>query len=78
VFESHALQSLNPDVALTLHRSTAKTPQNRLGFVWAPSGLRVGHPEHDDIEHLSEGWYEIRRCKSWEANPKAIWSLTID
>lgn len=78
VFESHALQSLNPEVALTLHRSAAKTPQNRLGFVWAPTGLKVGHPEHDDIENLPEGWYEIRRCKSWEANPKAIWSLTID
>lgn len=78
VFESHSLQSLNSEVSLTLHRSTAKTPQNRLGFVWAPTGLKVGHPEHDDIENLPEGWYEIRRCKSWEANPKAIWSMTID
>ena len=78
VFESHALQSLNPDVSLTLHRSAAKTPGNRLGFVYAPAGFKVGHPEHDHIEGLTEGWYEIRRCKSWEANPKAIWSLTID
>jgi hypothetical protein len=78
VFESHSLQSLNPEVSLTLHRSAAKVPGNRLGFVWAPSGIRVGHPEHDDIENLPEGWYEIRRCKSWEANPKAIWSMTID
>jgi len=77
-FESHALRSLNPDVALTLYRSAAKTPQNRLGYVFAPSGLKVTHPEHDHISGLTEGWYEIRRCKSWEANPKAIWSMTID
>ena len=78
VFESHALQSSNPDVSLTLYRSAAKTPGNRLGFVYAPSGLKVGHPEHDDIPDMAEGWFEIRRCKSWEANPKAIWSMTID
>ena len=77
VFESHALCSLTT-TDLTLYRSAAKTPGNRLGFVHAPSGLAVTHPEHDDIKGLVEGWYEIRRCKSWEANPKAVWSLTID
>jgi len=78
VFESHALKSLREDRDLTLYRSEAKTPKNRLGFVQAPVGLRVDHPEHEDIESLPPGWYEIRRCKSWEANPKAIWSYSID
>jgi len=61
-----------------LYVSEAKTPKNRLGFLYAPGEFAVRHPEHDDIERLTEGWYEIRRCRSWEANPHAIWSLTID
>jgi len=77
-FEAHRFVSANPDVSLTLHVSTAKTPKNRLGYLHAPSGLAVRHPEHEDIEHLDEGWYEIRRCKSYENNPVGIWSLTID
>jgi len=77
-FESHRFVSDNPDVSLTMHRSAAKTPRNRMGFMWAPNGLSVRHPEHDDIEGLEEGWYEIRRCKSYENNPVGIWSLTID
>jgi len=76
-FESHRFVS-GTDSPLTLHRSAAKTPKNRLGFMHAPGGLAVRHPEHDDIEHLDEGWYEIRRCKSYENNPVGIWSLTID
>lgn len=77
-FESHRFQSDNPEVGLTMYRSTAKTPRNRMGFCYAPSGLSVIHPEHDDILGLEEGWYEVRRCKSYENNPVGIWSLTID
>ncbi len=77
-FESHRFVSDNPDVPLTLHLSAAKTPRNRLGFMHAPGGLSVRHPEHDNIVGLAAGWYEIRRCKSYENNPAAIWSLTID
>jgi len=77
-FESHRFVSDNDEVPLTLHRSAAKTPKNRLGFMHAPSGISVRHPEHDDIVGLEEGWYEIRRCKSYENNPVGIWSLTID
>jgi len=77
-FESHRFEPVAPGALMRLFESTAKTPSNRLGFLWAPGGLRVSHPEHMNIEGLGEGWYEVRRCKSWEANPKAIWSLTID
>ena len=77
-FESHRFEPVAPGALMRLYESTAKQPANRLGFLWAPGGLRVTHPEHMNLEGLGEGWYEIRRCKSWEANPKAIWSLTID
>ena len=76
VFESHNL--ISPSGDLALYRSTAKTPNNRLGFLHVPTTLDVKHPEHEHLEGLMAGWYEIRRCKSWEANPKAIWSRTID
>ena len=77
-FESHRFSPLGVGGAMKLYESEAKTPKNRLGFLYAPTGLRVSHPEHDDIPGLVEGWWEIRRCRSWEANPKAIWSMTID
>jgi hypothetical protein len=83
VFESHAMTPLWAGIGDNLPKfklfvSEAKTPKNRLGFLWAPGEFAVKHPEHDDIECMGEGWWEIRRCRSWEANPKAIWSLTID
>lgn len=77
-FESHRMESLSEHVALKLFESKAKTPANRLGFLFAPTGFRVNHPEHQDIPFLGEGWYEVRRCRSFEASPKGIWSLTID
>ena len=77
-FESHRFVSDNPEEPLTMYRSAAKTPKNRMGFVHAPMGISVRHPEHDDIVGLGKGWYEIRRCKSYENNPVGIWSLTID
>lgn len=77
-FESHRFSPLGSGAPMKLYESEAKTPKNRLGFLYAPSGLSVSHPEHDDIPGLVEGWWEIRRCRSWEANPHAIWSLTID
>ena len=76
-FESHRMVSLDGN-PLVLWHSAAKTPKNRLGFVTSTGGIRVVHPEHEDIEGLDAGTYEIRRCRSWEANPQAIWSLTID
>jgi len=77
-FESHRFSPLGVGGPMKLYESEAKTPKNRLGFLYAPTGLSVSHPEHDDIAGLVEGWWEIRRCRSWEANPHAIWSLTID
>ena len=75
-FESHKMISL--EGSLMLYDSEAEEPKNRLGFLYAENGFRVEHPEHENLENLPGGYYEIRRCKSWEANPKAVWSYTID
>jgi len=63
---------------MAVYRSLAKTPQNRLGFLKTDGPVHIGHPEHEHVNLPLEGWWEIRRAKSWEANPKAIWSRTID
>jgi hypothetical protein len=63
---------------IKLYVSKAKTPKNRLGFLYMPGEWCVRHPEHDDIERMQAGWYEVRRCRSWESNPRSVWSLTID
>ena len=77
-FESHRHISFS-GADIELHPNQAKQPANRLGFMRVPvGGMAVRHPEHEDIEHLDEGWYEIRRCRSWEATPSGIWSLMID
>jgi hypothetical protein len=73
VFESHIFRG-----PLVFYRSTAKTPKNRLGFIHAPDGLHLEHPEHDHTPRLPGGWYEIRRAVSWEANPVSIQVLSID
>jgi len=64
-------------VAINMYQSTAKSVKNRLGYIEAPNGLTVRHPEHEWIR-LEPGCYEIRRCKSWEANPISVWTLNID
>jgi hypothetical protein len=40
-------------------------------------GLRLKHPEHDDVATMT-GVFEVRQCRSWEANPKGIWTLNFD
>lgn len=77
-FESHAFVPLEGTEACTVIRSTAKAPTNRLGYLHAKTAFKVEHPEHEDIDKLDAGWWEIRRCKSYENNPVAVWSLTID
>lgn len=77
-FESHAFVPLNGGGPVKLVPSTAKHPTNRLGYLYSEGGFAVRHPEHEDIERLEAGWYEVRRTKSWEANPTAVWSYTVD
>jgi hypothetical protein len=50
---------------------------NILGWVKIVKETRLLHKEHDAVT-LRPGVYEIRQCRSWEANPRGIWSLRID
>jgi len=79
-FESHAFVPLfkgAPPVQLV--ESVAKSPTNRLGYLYSEVNFAVVHPEHEDLPGLEGGtWWEVRRCKSYENNPVAVWSLTID
>jgi hypothetical protein len=53
----------------------AKT--NVLGYVRLDSDTMLTHTEHDDVK-IPAGTYAIHQCRSWEANPKGVWSLRID
>ena len=75
-FESHRM--IATEGTISLFNSEAKEPKNRLAFLYAEHGFRVEHPEHENLVDLLPGYYEIRRCKSWEANPKAVWSYSHD
>lgn len=54
-----------------------KEKQNILGYVSLDEAVTLNHNEHLNRE-IPKGVYEIRQCRSWEANPKGIWSLRID
>jgi len=56
---------------------TKKDNQNVLGYVSLERDNTLNHTEHM-TRKLPSGVYEIRQCRSWEANPKGIWSLRID
>ena len=76
-FENHSFTSLGKE-PVKLYRSTAKTRGNVLGWIHAPDGMNMPHPEHESIMGLVAGYYMVRRAKSWEANPTSVWSMSID
>ena len=76
-FESHAFKPME-DKPILLIPNESKTVKNRLGFIYSEGMFMVDHPEHEPVRGIPAGMYEVRRCKSWEANPKAVWVLTID
>lgn len=76
-FESHAFLQPEGEDPVVLVANQAKSIKNRLGHVHCPHDFTVRHPEHEDVD-LKAGWYEVRRCKSFEANPQSVWSFTID
>lgn len=56
---------------------TKKEKSNILGYFRIEQDTMLNHREHKP--HLiPAGDYELRQCRSWEANPKGIWSLRID
>jgi hypothetical protein len=56
---------------------TKKDSQNILGYVNLKKDTVLAHEEHMN-RVIPKGVYEIRQCRSWEANPTGIWSLRID
>ena len=77
-FESHKFIPLKDGPPVVLYERQVKSIKNRMGFLYSKTGFKVDHPEHDPLKHMPPGLYEVRRCRSWEANPKAIWSMMID
>ncbi len=78
-FESHAFKPMEEGKGgILLIPNDTKTIKNRLGFIYSEGLFMVDHPEHEPVKGIPAGLYEVRRCKSWEANPKAVWVLTID
>ena len=51
--------------------------QNILGYFRLEKDTVLNHHEHL-ARVIPAGDYEVRQCRSWEANPKGIWSLRID
>lgn len=54
-----------------------KERSNVLGYFRIDEPVRLTHAEHM-TRLIPAGNYELRQCRSWEANPKGIWSLRID
>lgn len=77
-FESHAFVVPEGKPPVMLLENKSKSIKNRLGHILAKDDFVVAHPEHEYLTNMPSGWYEVRRCKSWEANPTAVWSFTID
>lgn len=76
-FESHKFIPSN-GIPLVLYEKPVKAIKNRLGFIFSEEPFTVSHPEHEDLTDMPAGFYEVRRCRTWEANPKAVWSYTFD
>lgn len=54
-----------------------KDSQNILGYFELTQDTVLNHAEHL-ARTIPAGIYELRQCRSWEANPKGIWTLRID
>lgn len=54
-----------------------KKKDNILGYIKLNKELELTHPEHLN-RLVPAGLYEVRQVRSWEANPKGVWSLRID
>lgn len=49
----------------------------RIGWVVLDRPVKIKHHEHNDVT-VPRGTYEMRQIRSWEANPVAVWTRTID
>lgn len=58
-------------------RYEKKERSNILGYVRLDEKNVLQHHEHEWVD-MNPGTYQIRQCRSWEANPQGVWSLRID
>ena len=54
-----------------------KSDKYAIGYIEVPENNLLSHPEHVEVP-LPKGNYLVRICRSWEANPVAIWTVNID
>ena len=54
-----------------------KEKSNILGYFRIEKDMMLNHVHHK-ARFIPAGDYELRQCRSWEANPKGVWSLRID
>jgi hypothetical protein len=76
-FEVNACDGHTFDEAVKFAEYDKAAKTNILGYVKLDKDLWLRHHEHDDVK-VPEGVYAIHQCRSWEANPKGVWSLRID
>ena len=72
---SYDKHTFDEAVAFAEYDKAAKS--NILGYVKLERDTMLSHTEHDDVM-IPAGMYAIHQCRSWEANPKGVWSLRID
>lgn len=65
------------EVPVKFAEYTKAAKSNVLGYVQLDTDVWLRHTEHDDVK-IPPGTYAIHQCRSWEANPKGVWSLRID
>lgn len=76
-FENHEFKSKS-DTPVKLFKASGKSRGNTLGWLYSEEGMSMPHPEHEPIENIEAGYFELKRCKSYENNPVSVWVLSID
>jgi hypothetical protein len=76
-FEVNSCDGHTFDEAVKFAEYDKAAKTNILGYVKLDKDLWLRHQEHDDVK-VPAGVYAIHQCRSWEANPKGVWSLRID
>lgn len=65
------------EIAVNFAEYDKAAKSNILGYIQLDNDTKLSHTEHDDVI-IPKGTYAIHQCRSWEANPKGVWSLRID
>jgi len=55
----------------------SKRKDNVIGYIRSEVPVILKHPEHQNVL-LPAGCFEVRHCRSWEAQPQAVWTAWYD